>query len=660
VNAVEGKIAFQMVKLAVVLVILIASLVYSNSLDHQFVWDDVSVIVDNNFIKSCRNIPLIFTKKYLTPYLKIENYYICDYRTGSGEASYRPVVTLSYFADYAIWKLNPLGFHLTNLLLHVINAASLLCLIYLLSGNLEISLWASLLFAVHPVNSEAVNVISFREDLLAFLFFIISFIFFVKYATTPTKQRLFYLLSLSSFLLALFAKEMAVTLPFILILYDYFFASGPDAKFTYRRFKSRYLSYFVILAFYLWIRFIVIKNPGEPRIGYPGGNFYTNIITMSQVFFYYIKWMFFPVNIPVILREFHLTISHSAVSPKVLSGILLCIIGFSLALKIRRSSKLASFAIFYFFITLLPVSNAWPLANFMASRYLYIPLAGFCAAFPSFGFGNISRTRSPGTHRLIIYALTLFLIFCCVETIKRNNIWSNDFTLAREMLRQYPNSARVHLYLGDCFLKSACLDKAIKEYEMAAHLEPRFAYYHKSLGIGYCLRGRLTEASAEFEKALELNRNLPDLDIAYMKLGTAFENKGLFKNALDSYRRAAEINPASVSPYFSIGNLCDRAKNHNEAIKAYEKVIEIGQNYIEAYNNMASAYADMGEIDIAIGLWNRALQIEPNFITAHWNLAVFYFQQKNFDLAVKHCDKVKELGGTVDPGFLKLLLPYRK
>jgi tetratricopeptide (TPR) repeat protein len=247
-----------------------------------------------------------------------------------------------------------------------------------------------------------------------------------------------------------------------------------------------------------------------------------------------------------------------------------------------------------------------------------------------------------------------------VETIKRNNIWSNDFTLAREMLRQYPNSARVHLYLGDCFLKSACLDKAIKEYEMAAHLEPRFAYYHKSLGIGYCLRGRLTEASAEFEKALELNRNLPDLDIAYMKLGTAFENKGLFKNALDSYRRAAEINPASVSPYFSIGNLCDRAKNHNEAIKAYEKVIEIGQNYIEAYNNMASAYADMGEIDIAIGLWNRALQIEPNFITAHWNLAVFYFQQKNFDLAVKHCDKVKELGGTVDPGFLKLLLPYRK
>ncbi len=139
-------------RLAIILIIFITALVYANSLKNSFVWDDYVVIVDNNFVKSWKNFPAIFRKSYLSPFIKSGSYFFVDSSIGSGETSYRPVVTLSYFFDYSLWRLNAFGYHLTNLLLHITNAVLLYFLINLIAKNKKIALLSSLLFALHPAN----------------------------------------------------------------------------------------------------------------------------------------------------------------------------------------------------------------------------------------------------------------------------------------------------------------------------------------------------------------------------------------------------------------------------------------------------------------------------------------------------------------------------
>jgi Flp pilus assembly protein TadD len=650
---------------AIFVIALVTSLVYANSLKNSFVWDDVSVIVENNFVKSWEHLPLIFTKDYLTPFSKTQNLYIPDFTKGSGETTYRPVVTASYFIDYALWQLNPFGYHLTNIILHILNTLLLFCLVSLLTGNRGIALLASLLFAVHPVNSEAVNVISFREDLLAFLFFMSSFILYIKCNGYTGKKQLYtYILSLVSFSLALFSKEMSVTLPFVLVMYDHFFGFHREGKNFLARRASRYAGYIIILAFYLWVRLVVMKNPSEPPVGYPGGSFYTNVITMVQVFFSYIRWLFFPSGIPVVLRESHLSIAHAFFTPEVLVSVSLLMFFLALAIRVRKTATLVSFAVFYLFITLVPVSNIWPIVNFMASRYLYIPMVGFCLAVATLLVTSAthgSRSLQSGILRNAVRCfIIIFLVSSALLTTTRNTVWINNTAVASEMVQRYPQSAMAHASLGASFLKDGVLDKAIREYAVAVRLEPGSALYHKNLGTGYCVKGMLLEASEELAKAYALSCNVPGLDEAYSDLGFAFERKGLYAEAIDAHKRAVALNPGSASRYCALGNAYDKAKDYHAAIHAYKKAIALDSNYFEAYNNMASAYTAIGEIDRAIGLWNAMLQADPNSAIAHFNLAVFYFQQKKYDLAIQHCDQVIALGNQVDPLFLGLLKPHRK
>lgn len=178
---------------AIILIVTLTSVVYANSLKNSFVGDDFTVLVDNDFVKSWKNFPAIFSRTYLTSVSEIE--YLGKRNIGSGELSYRPVVTISYFIDYSLWRLNPFGYHLSNLLLHIFNAILLYIFVDLIVRNKKTALLASLLFALHPVNAEAVNNIAFREGLLA-----------------------------------LFSKEMSITLPILLVLYDYYFVFQGNLK----------------------------------------------------------------------------------------------------------------------------------------------------------------------------------------------------------------------------------------------------------------------------------------------------------------------------------------------------------------------------------------------------------------------------------------------
>jgi len=535
-------------KLAFILIIFVTLMVYANCLLNSFGWDDYSIITDNNFIRSAKNLPDLFNENYLSHFVKRGNWYFVNPRSGSGETSYRPVVTLTYFIGYAVWKLEPFGYHLTNLLFHLANVFLVYFFIGLLSKNKGVALICALFFSLHPVNSEPVSIISFREELLVFFFVMISLILYIKTDKAQGfKKALFYIFSLFSFFLGLFSKEMAASLPALLVLYDYFFVCGLKIRGLFGRLK-RYSGFIIILLFYIWVRFFLIvynEFPGQ----YPGGSFYKNLLTMPKVFATYIKWMFFPLNINFTAQDRPYLIA-CAFDFSVLFSVALILACIFLAIALRKS-KNYSFAILWFFIALFPVANIIPITNYIASRYLYVPILGFC-------FLAALITYKP-QFKYFKYLPVLILAFYAMVTFERNTYWKDNTVFHLELANRHPNDAMVRTALGNCYMKTGKKGKAIEEYKIALKIDPELAWAYNNLGIALGSTNRHEEAVRNFLKSIELE---PENPRSYDHLGVTYARMKKWEEARKAWLKALEIEPGYEEAKKNLEKLED-LKNKN-------------------------------------------------------------------------------------------------
>jgi hypothetical protein len=464
-------------KYAVILLALVTVLAYANSLRNDFVWDDYSVIVDNDFVKSLSNLPGLFSRAYLSDPAELGS----GAATGSGETTYRPVVTLSYFADYRLWGLNPFGYHLFNVFLHLVNVILFYLFLRMFPAVRTAAVLSALFFAVHPVNSEAVNVISFREDLLVFLFSISSFIFFIKRDSVRSggSGALCMLFSSGLYLLALFSKESALVLPILLALYDYFFVFKQNARELFLKAWKRYFWYVPPILIYA-AAWIALKGPGGIICGqypYPGGSFYTNILTMAGVFSTYVSWLLIPVNIHAFLPENDPAYTlHSFYDPRAFFSVALVILLFAAALAARRKYKLVSFSIFWFFITLAPVSNVIPISCLIASRYLYLSSCGFCIGLAVVLTEAYRFRKGLASGRLFreMSVLAAAVILACyfMFTAIRSLAWKNNIVVWQELTEASPDNPQAHINLANQFRGLGLFDAAFDEYRIAVSLDP--------------------------------------------------------------------------------------------------------------------------------------------------------------------------------------------
>jgi len=566
---------------ALALIGIAASVMYANSLTNIFVMDDFMVIVKNDFVKTWKNFPAVFTRDYITSGLQAK--YLGLSHIGSGETTYRPLVTISYFIDYAVWKLNPFGYHLTNLFLHILNAALFYFFVNLITRSRTIALCASLLFTLHPVNAEAVNCISFREDLLAFLFFILSFIFYIKLDGYKGAEKFFcYLASVTSYLLALFSKEMAITLPFLFILYDYFFVFKSRIKNIFHLIMARYAGYVLAVLLYLciWFLFKSYANEHLERFSYQSGNFYTNILTTLKVITIYIGWLFLPVNVHPTLPDPQLIV-RSIAGPEVLFSLIIPAVIFIIAVKMRNRSKEISFGIFWFFIALLPVCNIIPIANIIASRYLYIPAAGYCfvaaVILSKLAKENFSFISGDTLRRVTIEMTVLLLLFYSIFTVIKNTTWKNNIALWQELAERYPKNSSAHRNLGCFFMENNMPEEAIDEYKIALRLDPYDAANYNGLGVCYYYKKDANRAIKIFKKALVLS---PDaLTEVYNNLGSMLVYKGLYEEAVFYYKQAIISDPVYVLSYKNLGSAYVRMKKWDEAKKILQKAMSINPEY---------------------------------------------------------------------------------
>ncbi len=373
----------------------------------------------------------------------------------------------------------------------------------------------------------------------------------------------------------------------MIILYDYFFVVQRNVRDFFARFYFRYIGYIAVLLFYVWIRFFLMVNVGEATVNYPGGSFYTNVLTMLRVVGTYIKWLFLPVDIHTIIPSDGSLVSYSFFDPWVLLSMALIAVCFTIAIKTRRIWKEISFGILWFFVTLVPVANVFPIANFMAIRYLYIPVVGFCLVVSILLFRlnglrvfSISADMLRNAKRGIVIGL---LIFYAISTIMRNFSWKSNTVLWSEIVENYPKDAVAHTILGYSFKKIRSLDDAISEYSIAIRLGGNSAENHNHLGVCYYEKKMLDEAIGEFKKAVELDQKLVD---AYNNLGCSLGEKGAYR----------------------------------ESIYWLKQAIKIDAKYAQAYSNLGVTYARMTKWDEARNMWEKALKIDPQNKNSQENL----------------------------------------
>lgn len=576
-------------KLFTLILIIVATtqLVYLNSLSNQFTYDDEFTIVNNHFIKTWNNLPLLFHKEYFM---------------FSGELSYRPVVTLSYFLDYALWKLNPFGFHLTNALLHTLNSVLLFFLFMRFLNHRVASFMAVLIFSCHPVLTETVNAVSYREDLLGATFFIGAFLLYLKTRgerpLTPA-----YFASVVCYLLGVFSKEMAVTLPLFIFLYDIILTKKPNLS---HKLIYSYPGYILVTVFYLVIRFVILHNPAESHVLYPGNSIFVNFLTMSRVLVSYIKLFFFPFSL---CADYVIQDSYSFLDTSFILSFLLLSSVTIITYRMFFYSKIVFFSMIWFFISLLPVINIIPIENIMAERYLYLPILGFCMLAGSFFVYQYSDCGTLNKSYIIIFLTVLVLVIFSIRTIRRNNIWIDQIVLWTNTAKISPDSFKAHNNLGNIYRDAGRFDEAIVELKHAIALYDGYIDAHNNLGVTYRKKGMINEAVHEYQKALQINPRYP---YAHNNLGVLYAKSNLLDLSIAEFKNAISSKPDYFDAHNNLGATYIRKGFYEKAIQECLEAIKYNNRYKDAYYNLSVAYFNSKQFDKALDTSKVVLSIDQD------------------------------------------------
>jgi len=649
--------------LSLAVIVILGFAAYANSLTGEFIWDDLAFVRDNELIRDWSNVGRVFSKdmaKSLAP--------------GGGGVKYnfyRPLQMISLMADYSIWRLDTAGYHFTNTIFHILAALAIFWLITVLSNDWLLALFTGALFVIHPIHTEAVAFISGRADPMAAVFMLLAFIFYIK----AGNSAIFSFLTLLSYTLALLSRETSVIFPVLLLLYHYSFKKkirpGP------------YLSVLGITAFYILLRSTMARHllSGENVASFAGA--FQRMPGFFVAITGYVRILLLPFNLHM---EYGKAL-FKASDPGAILGAGISALLLIHAFKKRNSNKLVFFSILWFFITLLPQSNIYPIGAYMAEHWLYLPSVGL---FLIISDGLVRLVRMKNVKILGIGAALILLLTYSYLTIRQNEYWSKLIPFYERTLTFNPKSPRLLNNLGVAYHDIKKHDKAIAAYEKSIKLGPDYFETHSNLGSVYHGIGEYDKAEALYKKEIAMNPTYPK---AYNNLGALYDDTGEYERAVEAYKKAIELNPDKMEMYFNLGLAYQNANKYQKSIAAYKKAIELKPGFTNAYHDLGVTYHKAGEhekaiqayqeaikrdpkqaemygnlgmanemlgrTEKAIAAYKKAIALDENHALSHNNLAILYFRQKQYNLAIEHADEAIKLGHKPNPEFLRDLKPHR-
>jgi protein O-mannosyl-transferase len=638
------------------LVAAAAFAVYINSLSNEFVFDDESVVLGDPTITNLSNIPKYFTAQ--EGFHKVIGRY------------YRPVISASYAIDNAIGGLKPFGFHLTNVIIHVINSLLVLKLLLLMFGaesgkfaksRLMAALIGALIFAVNPIHTEAVTWVSGRTDSFSFTFFTASFIYYLKYAQkhnvlSLTIVFLFYVLSL-------LAKEMAITLPVVIILYDIAANKGINKEFIKKR-LSLYSILAVLSLLYLFIRWLILKDvpQRETYFYFYGKDALTTFLTMLQTLPLYFRLLIVPVGL-LYHYSGYLPYLNSIASFGVLFATAFLLVMAFLSVYLFKKTPLISFSIIIFFVTLLPVMNIVPTMNFMAERFLYIPSLALSVVTAVL----IVRFYNEKTKQILILISIAVLAVYSYMTYQRNFDWENNDTLF--LSADGRPGTITYVNIGNIYANKQEYDKAEVLYRKAIDLRNETLLANTNLGKIFLVRGNFDSAYYYMYKSYKLDTLSPEPMHALAQLYT---NNNMLPEAIEWLEKIQKITPNYMNSAQLLEQLKQKMltggseerspdesikvakleqdsyknyqqKNYAKAIEELKELIVLNsQGRGGYYNNIGISYLEQDSLENAKGYFEKAIEIDKNFSTAYNNLGTVYDKLGNKEKARENFIKALE------------------
>jgi protein O-mannosyl-transferase len=511
---------------SILLISCLGTIVYSDAFYCSFHFDDFEFIVNNSFIKNFQDLGNLW------------NYYPCRFLT-----------FLSFALNYHMHRLDVFGYHLFNLLVHIISAILVwwLTLLTLTTPVMKenkisqhfnvIALFTGLIFVSHPVQIQAVTYIWQRSASLATFFYLISLCLYIK-ARLPVSgvyrvsHKYYYIFSLLIAIMTMFTKEIAITLPLMILFYEFSFLSI-NGKINWSSITPFLLILLMIPLTMLLThstKFQEIKSIMEGPGGISPIHYF---LTELRVLVTYIRLTFLPFNqnldydYPLYKNIFELPVFISFLSLMTI---------FFIAQRIFSKHRLVAFSIFWFFLSLLPESSILPFNDVIFEHRLYLPMVGYSIFIVSALYYLSQRF----TIKTMIVLLIMIITLNSILTYQRNKVWKDESTLWVDTAQKTPNKSRPYIFLAYYYDTQYNFSQAISNYSKAIEVDSNSWMAYNNRGNVYVEQGKTTQAVLDFNKAIAINPNFAEV---YMNRGNLYNHLGQTAQAISDFNKAITINP---------------------------------------------------------------------------------------------------------------------
>jgi len=616
------------------LFVMITMAIYQQVYTHQFIsLDDNLYVIENRYVQDG---------------LSIENAEWAFTNLISG--MWIPITWLSLMLDSTLFGTSPAGYHFTNLIIHLINITFLFFLLIKLTGDFWPSVFAASLFAFHPVHVESVAWITERKDVLSAFFF---FLTLMSYYCYSQKQKvLWYFIALLFFALGLMAKPMLVTLPFILLLLDFW----PLNRIEKITICNRRLAHLFIEK----IPFLVLAIAFS-ALAYLGHQKHDAVISLEALpvamrttnamvsYVKYIGKLLYPVGLAVLYPHPH-TISWL----QMFSAFgLLAGISWIMMRNVRRAPFLIVGWLWYL-VMLLPVIgiiHAGPQA--MADRFVYLPFIGLYIII-SWGIASFLKHRTYRKAYLTVLAISVLFVLITI-TWNQLQHWKNSITLFNHTLKHTSDNYLIHNNLGYTFYMQGLSGRAIPHFHAALRIKPLYEEARSNLGLALVQIGRVDEAIEQYQNALKINYNNQGV---HNNLGLALKRKGLIAEAIEHFKEALRIKPDSIAAHSNLGNLYADQRNLTGAIQHLLSALEIDPTDAIIHNHLGIAFFLNGEREQSRHHFEEAIKIIPEFMNAHINMGNISVNMGKLDQAINHYKKALQINPNVPEVHYHLGIAY--
>ena len=581
-------------------------LLYANTLTGPFIFDDRPNIQENQKIRLSR--------------LSVKGLMAAGFES---PAHRRPVANISFALNYFLHRHNVVGYHLVNILIHILNS---ILLYFLAKTTLNtpalrqrydsfslawIPLFSAFIWGLHPLQTQSVSYIIQRMNSLATLFYILSILLYAKYRLAQNVRHRGWLLAgcAASGILAIGSKEIAATLPFFIILYEWYFLRDSSTS----QLKNKIL---IPIGALLFLTILMIVYLGPEPVGKILADYaerdhtaIQRVLTEFRVVIFYISLIIWPHPSRLNL-DHEFLISSSLVSPITTLFSIAAIVGaIGAAIYLVKKSPLISFSILWFFGNLVIESSVIGLEIIFEHR-TYLPSIMLILMLVSLAFKAIK----PGG--LCIALLGVLIIAASIGTYERSKVWASPVALWQDCVSKSPRKARPYNNLGVALASAGRIQEAFESYHMALKLKPDYALAHYNLGYTLARHGNLDKGLRHLNESRRIDPNNPEV---HNDLGIVLIMLGRLDEAVNHFREALQINPSYSRAHNNLGIALGRQGNLAEAVDHYQAALRLDPEYVEAHNNLGLALQRQGKFEAARQHFSEALRIDPGYKAARKN-----------------------------------------